>query len=201
MNKESLILRLYEIGAIKFGNFTLKSGMQSPIYIDLRRIVSYPDTMRVVAELLWQQIKHCSFDLICGVPYTALPLATAMSLMHNKPMVIRRKEVKEYGTKQTIEGVFCAGQTCLVVEDLFTTGSSALETTAPLEQAGLKVEHMVILINRQQGGIANVEKRGYFVHPVLTMSGIMNCLQEKQIISQEIVCEVETYLRQHQKTI
>lgn len=201
MTKENLICKLYEIGAIKFGNFTLKSGMQSPIYIDLRRIISYPDILRAVSEHLWQQVKSCNFDLICGVPYTALPIATTMSLMHNKPMVMRRKEVKEYGTKQTIEGVFCAGQKCVVIEDLFTTGSSALETIAPLEEVGLRVEHVVILIDRQQGGVANVEKHGYFIHPVLTITDIMDCLRKKDIISQEAVCEVETYLKQHQKTI
>ncbi len=201
MDKKELMTHLHAIGAIKFGNFTLKSGMQSPIYVDLRRIVSYPDILRAVAELLWYQVKNCDFNLICGVPYTALPIATAMSLMYNKPMIMRRKEIKDHGTRQTIEGVFQTDQTCLVVEDLFTTGSSALETILPLEEAGLKVEHVVILIDRQQGGVKNVEDKGYFVHPVFTLIDIMTCLREQNIITQEIVCEVDAYIKQNQKTI
>lgn len=201
MDKKELIVRLHEIGAIKFGSFTLKSGMQSPIYIDLRRIISYPDVLQAVSEHLWQQVKNCNFDLMCGVPYTALPIATTMSLMHNKPMVMRRKEVKEYGTRQTIEGVFQPGQTCLVVEDLFTTGASALETVVPLLDAGLKVEHIVILIDRQQGGVKNVEQRGYLVHAVLTLVDVMDCLCEQHIITKEVAHEVNTYLKQHQKSI
>lgn len=201
MDNKDLILHLHAIGAIKFGNFTLKSGMQSPIYIDLRRIISYPTILRAVAELLWQQVRNCKFDLICGVPYTALPIATAMSLAYNKPMIMRRKEVKEHGTRQTVEGVFQTNQTCLVVEDLFTTGSSALETIVPLEEAGLKVEHVVILIDRQQGGVKNIENKGYFVHPVFTLVDIMDCLCEQNVITKEIAREVDTYLKQHQKTI
>lgn len=201
MDKKELIFALHTIGAVKFGNFILKSGMQSPIYIDLRTIVSYPDLLQAVADLLWQEVKNYSFDLVCGVPYTALPIATAMSLAHNKPMVMRRKEAKDYGTNQKIEGVFKQGQTCLVVEDLFTTGSSALETVVPLEQAGLKIEHIVILIDRQQGGVTNVEQHGYFVHSVFTLADIIHCLQQNHLISQEVVCEVETYIRKNQRTM
>ena len=109
---KQLILRLHEVGAVKFGSFTLKSGLQSPIYIDLRLIISFPDLLKAVAQCMWQIVSPATNkpDVLCGVPYTALPIATHMSLEHNLPMVMRRKEAKNYGTKKLIEGVFETGQ-------------------------------------------------------------------------------------------
>ena len=89
-----IVERLYEMGGIKFGEFTLKSGKISPVYFDLRVIISYPKTLKRVSELLWESNPESpQNDILCGVPYTALPLATLMSVEHNKPQIIRRKEI------------------------------------------------------------------------------------------------------------
>lgn len=179
---QNLIHELYKIGAVKFGEFTLKSGKTSKIYLDLRQIVSYPEILRSVADAMWAKIQGCKIDLICGVPYTALPVATCLSLDHNIPMVMRRKEKKGYGTKQQVEGKFQAGQTCLIVEDVITTGGSILETAEDLEDLGLKINDLVILIDREQGGRENLTQKNYTVHAVFTLSEILNDLFNSDLL-------------------
>lgn len=182
MTLTAIILQLHEIGAVKFGSFTLKSGIQSPIYIDLRLCISYPKLLAAVGEQIYKNIKDLEFDLICGVPYTALPIATAISLRHDIPMILRRKEVKDYGTKKALEGNFEKGQRCLIIEDIITSGSSIAETAASLEVEGLKVQDAVVLIDREQGGEANLAEKGYNLHCVCTLSFLLNTLQKEKIL-------------------
>ncbi len=164
--------KLKDLGCIKFGQFTLKSGIVSPYYIDLRPTISKPELLIEIADLIWEKVKHLSFDLICGVPYTALPFATALSLRQNIPMVLKRKEKKEYGTKKMVEGIFEKGQKCLIVEDVITSGQSILETATDLENEGLVIEDIVVLIDREQGGKELIESKNYRLHPIYSLSGL-----------------------------
>ncbi len=182
--QKQLIYSLYQIGAVKFGDFLLKGGERSKIYIDLRQIISHPSILRQVAQAIWQKISACQLDLICGVPYTALPIATCISLDHHIPMIMRRKEKKEYGTKQQIEGAFKPGQHCLIIEDLITTGSSIIETAKDLEALGLCITDVALLLDRQQGGRKNLLDRQYNVHAVLAMEELLETLIDSPIISE-----------------
>lgn len=138
------------------------------------------------------------FDNMCGVPYTALPIATCMSLEHQCPMLMRRKEVKDYGTKKAIEGAFSEGQTCLVVEDLVTSGASVMETVEPLAQVGLKVRDVVVLIDRQQGGEARLKSNDLRLHAVLPLSRVLKTLEATGKMSRDLVDTVKAFIAANQ---
>ena len=165
---------LLDSGCIKFGEFTLKSGLKSPIYIDLRWIISRPHLLAQVASAYVPLLASLKFDRVAGLPYAAIPIATAISLAGNYPMIYPRKEAKAYGTKAEIEGEFHAGETALVIDDLATTGGSKFEAIEKLTSAGLKVKDVVVLIDRQSGAKESLAEAGYNLHAVLTISELLD---------------------------
>jgi len=146
---ESLVKRLYQCDIIKFGEFTLKSGIKSNIYIDLRTCVSHPKLVQTISELIYRKAADLHFHHICGLPYTGIPFASYLSTKYEIPMLIARKERKEYGTKKMIEGQFNEGDTCLMLDDVITSGLSIQENLAVLNEAGLNVENVVVLVDRR----------------------------------------------------
>lgn len=196
MNPEikSIVLDLFAVEGVKFGAFTLKTGMVSPIYLDLRVIVSYPALLKKISHALTKLIEPLPHDLICGVPYTALPIATALSLEKDIPMVMRRKEVKDYGTKKIIEGRFQKGQTCLIIEDVVTSGASILETVAPLKAEGLEVEDAVVVVNREQGGKEKLKEKEIVLHSLISIFDLLKVLFYEKKISEATFKEVNEFL-------
>src|SRR3989344_6407535 len=102
--KGKLILELHEVRIIDFGKFRLKSGLISPYYLDLRLLVTFPTLLEFVSDVIWDRVRLIPFDLVVGVPYAALPIATALSIKRNKPLIMVRKERKDYGKGKMIEG-------------------------------------------------------------------------------------------------
>ncbi len=89
------------------------------------------------------------------------------------------------------------GSSCLVVEDVVTSGASVLETCADLKRVGLKVAHVVVLLDREQGGRGNVEREGVVLHSVLTMSQLMQYLLETGKVTSETVDMVKAFIREN----
>ncbi|HEX6270810.1 MAG TPA: orotate phosphoribosyltransferase [Anaerolineales bacterium] len=191
----SLADALLQAGCIKFGEFTLKSGLKSPIYIDLRRIISYPKLLRNVAQAYLPIVSSLQFSRIAGLPYAAIPIATAISLAGNYPMIYPRKEVKTYGTKAEIEGEYHIGETVVVIDDLVTTGGSKFEAIEKLTGVGLVVNDVVVLVDRQSGAKESLEQAGYSMHAVLTIGQLLDYWEENEKVDKDKIEETREFLR------
>ncbi len=187
---------LLNAGCIKFGNFTLKSGLSSPIYIDLRRIISFPRLLAQIGDAYLPLLRDLAFDRLAGLPYAAIPIATAISLQGDYPLIYPRKEVKTYGTKAEIEGEFHAGETALVIDDLATTGGSKFEAIEKLTAVGLLVKDIVVLVDRQSGAKESLEQAGYSMHAVLTITQLLDYWEETGKVEKEKIEETRKFLKQ-----
>jgi len=186
---------LFDAGCIQFGQFTLKSGLTSPIYVDLRLLVSHPPLLQEVARAMAEMTQGFAFDRIAAIPYAGLPIGVALALELNRPLIYPRREVKAHGTRRAIEGAFEPGETALLVDDLITRGDSKLEAIAPLEEAGLIVRDVLVLIDREQGGAEDLARRGYRLHAVLRLTEILDVLRESDRITPAQHAETLAYLR------
>lgn len=185
---------LLSAGCIKFGDFTLKSGLKSPIYIDLRRIITYPKLLEQVGAAYLPLLKDLKFDRLAGLPYAAIPIATTVSLQGNYPMIYPRKEVKTYGTKAEVEGEFHAGETALVIDDLATTGGSKFEAIEKLTAVGLVVKDIVVLVDRQSGAKESLEQAGYSMYAVFTITELLDYWEETGKVEKEKIEATRNFL-------
>ena len=193
MTKEQFVLELEKIGAIKFGSFTLKSGLTSPFYFDLRDMISFPFILEGIADLLVERIKDMEFDVLTGIPYTALPIASLVASKLQKPLVYMRKEEKAYGTGNNVIGKFEKGAKCLVIDDLITTGASKIETAEKYKKEGIVIKDFVVVIDRSLNGTEELAKDGYKLHSLITLDDIVQLLKDKNLITDEKVIEVEGF--------
>ena len=194
---ETLADSLLEAGCVKFGGFTLKSGLKSPIYIDLRQIITYPKLLEQVGAAYLPLLEKLQFDRIAGLPYAAIPIATAISLAGNYPMIYPRKEVKAYGTKAEIEGEYHAGETVVVIDDLATTGGSKFEAIEKLTGAGLIVKDVVVLVDRQSGAKESLAEAGYTMHSVLTISEMLDHWESTEKVEKDKIEATRKFLRKN----
>ena len=144
-----IIQDLINNGLIQKGSFKLKSCEESNIYIDLKKIISFPKLNLLICNMINSKIIP-NINLICGTPYGAVPFASYISINNEIPMIFLRKERKEYGTKKLIEGNFIKGQRVVLIEDVVTSGNSVIETASKLEEHGLVVSQIITVFSRSE---------------------------------------------------
>lgn len=187
---------LLAAGCIRFGECTLKSGLISPIYIDLRQLISYPDLLAEVSQAYIDLLRGLTFDRMAALPYAAIPIATAISLKGGYPFIYPRKEVKAYGTRAEIEGEFSAGETVVVIDDLATTGGSKFEAIQKLTAAGIVVKDVVVLIDRQSGASEALAQAGFKLHSILTLTDLLDYWERNERIPTEQIQAVRMFLQE-----
>lgn len=176
--KKELTLDLHRIGALKFGEFTFKSGIVSPMYIDLRLFISYPEVMKKVAKIYSALLDGLEYDRLAGVAYAALPITGAVSLERDEPWIFMRKEglKKGYGLGKSLEGEYKEGETVVMIEDLCTRATSLLEAIPAIENHGLNVKNAVVLLDYGKGGGKNLADKGYTLHAFMTTRELVDIM-------------------------
>ncbi len=182
---------LFDVGGIKFGDFTLgRTAVNSPVYVNPRLLIGEPAVLRRVAKLIENEIKAgqarrrprvSPFSLVAGVPFGGLHLATAFSLATDVPMTY----IRPYGEglkSHTIEGIYRPGQHVLIIDDLITGGGSVLQTAHQLEEAGLVVRAAIALVDRQQGASERLHQHGYNLISILKLKTMLNYYHETGLI-------------------
>jgi uridine monophosphate synthetase len=186
---------LLQAECIQFGEFTLKSGLVSPIYIDLRRLASYPVLLSQVAQSYLPTLRQLHFDRLAALPYAAVPIGTAISLQSGWPLIYPRKEVKSYGTQAVVEGVFFEGEKVVVIDDLSTTGGSKFEAIEKLETTGLAVTDVVVLIDRQSGASEALGEAGYRLHAVYPLTALLDIWEQSGRVAASKIGVARNFLK------
>ena len=184
----SLVVELFDIGCLLFGDYVQASGAVFNYYIDLRQIISDPNLFHRVLHAYAGQLEGLMFDRIAGIPYGSLPTATGLSLQLHKPLIYPRKEVKAHGARRLIEGDFNDGDHVVVVDDILITGGSVLEGIAKLESSGLVVRDVVVFLDHGGDHHRQSKERlavaGYRFHAVVTIEQITAVLLEAGRLSE-----------------
>lgn len=196
MNK--LYESIFNAGCIRFGEFRLKSGILSPVYVDFRGLISKPKLLADIGQALANRAKEIGCDRIAGIPYAGIPLGVAAALAGDLPMIYPRKEVKEHGTAKRIEGEFKEGDKVLVIDDIITDGASKIEAIEPLKEAGLVVTDVLVILDREQGGAKLLEKAGYKLHSLGTLSEVLDALVAAGKVDGEMRAKVAQFIADNQ---
>lgn len=197
LTQEALAIHAFAIGVVQFGDFVLAhSGNRSPVYFECRRIFGDRRVMTEAIKAYQEKLETIEYDLLAGVPVGAIPFESVLGWVLWSDVVIPRREAKAYGTASRVDGFSerHKGQTAVLIEDALSTGQSALEAAGGLRELGIKVNDVVVLIDREQGGPQLLGKNSLTVHPVFTMRQLINFYLRTGAIKPEWYGQVISFL-------
>jgi orotate phosphoribosyltransferase len=191
---------LYRSGCLKFGSFKIKSGALSPYYIDLACLLSSPKELCNIAERAACEIRNImaidKVDKLASIELKGALILPSIACKVNLPCVVVRKEDKAYGVTGRIAGAEVAkGESILFFDDVVSEGLSKVEGIKPLQELGAHVKHLMVVVDREQGGKENLEKLGYKVHTLAKISELVKCLLQSEQISKEHADAVLNYIK------
>lgn len=192
------VIEMFKIGAIRFEPVTLKSGLVSPYYNNLRILTSYPDLLKEVAALMAETMRKAGLkpDIVIGIAEAGIPLAVALSQQTGIPGGYARSSAKTHGTRRMVEGAWPEGAIALLVDDVVSDGASKLEVLGHLQEAGLQVHDIVVVVDRGQGGVRLMAQHGLNCHAVLTMDHALAILLDAGLIDRVQVEESRRFMRE-----
>jgi orotate phosphoribosyltransferase len=186
---------LYQNGAIKFGDFKLSSGKESPYYVDLRLVPSFPHQFRMMIKTLKNSISEKigfeNFDCIASVPTSGLVIASALSYEIVKPLIYIRQKPKDYGTENVIEGKLEKGMNVLLVDDVATTGLSLINAIKPLKKTGAIVTVAFTIINRFEGAREELSMENVRLYEITDIMTLANILHKEKLVDDLILERVK----------
>ncbi len=190
----ALIDDLFRTSCFRLGSFTLKSGAVSPFYIDLRRIVSFPDMMHRVVQEYEKLVTPLSFQCIAGIPTAALPFSSALAYTRKIPMIYPRIDKKKHGSGNTIEGQYSVGQRVVLLDDLITHGTSKHEAIEILREAGMIVHDLVVFIRRSKHAEEDMRNLGITLHYTFDIEDIVQRGVQTGVIQEAEYQEIRLFL-------
>jgi orotate phosphoribosyltransferase len=156
------------------GDFVLRSGRRSRFYLDKYRFETRPDLLAALGERLAARVREVAPGAarIAGPEVGAIALAAAASLRSGLPFLIVRKEAKEYGTGNRLEGEFAPGEEVCLVEDVVTSGGAAVGAVDALREAGLECRLAVCVVDREEGGADALARKAVRLHALFRAEDI-----------------------------
>jgi orotate phosphoribosyltransferase len=172
---KNLAEALKECEAIKFGDFTLASGKKSRYYVDIKKASTNPQVLKLIARRISDALALHSIqaDYVGGVALGGVPIATAVSLETGLPLLMVRKEAKEYGTKGQIVGEPKHGKSVVLVEDVTTTGGSVLKAIQTLRDEGLFIHYVIVVVDREEGAFGALADADVELIPLVRISELL----------------------------